>query len=232
MPHIYFDNLQTEEPSPYDNDHDYKKIHTPYSAFHFQIFLECAQLISRYPELPFKLTNGFPIGNFTSLNQTFAPPNLPGASLHVDTICAYIVEELHLGRFSGPFTREELERKIGPFRSSPLQIATKEGAPGKPTKYHVCQHLSYKGKAQFSINDKINSDEYPMHWGKATDIAKIVHCSDTSFSSLASHMIPYILLDILSHYFITCSHLPIIVSLCASLISSTSQFSIGDLLIM
>jgi hypothetical protein len=80
------------------------------------------------------LTHGFPIGNLTPLNHTFAPPNLPSANLHVDTICTYIAEELRLGHFSGPFTREELELKIGPFRSSPLQVATKEGAPDEPTK--------------------------------------------------------------------------------------------------
>jgi hypothetical protein len=32
MPHIYFNNLQIEQPSPYDNDLDYSKIITPYSA--------------------------------------------------------------------------------------------------------------------------------------------------------------------------------------------------------
>ena len=197
MPHIYFDNLQTEEPSPYDNDHDYAKIHTPYSALHFQIFLERAQLLSRYPELPFKLTNGFPIGNLAPLNQTFAPPNLPGANLHADTIRAYIAEELCLGRLSGPFTQEELEHKIGPFRSSPLQVATKEGAPGEPTKYRVCRHLSYKGKAQSSVNDEINSDDYPTRWGKATDVAEIVRLSDISLSSLASCMMLHVTLLII-----------------------------------
>ena len=46
MPHVYFDNLQTEEPFPYDNDRDYTKIQTPYLALHFQIFLEHTQLLS------------------------------------------------------------------------------------------------------------------------------------------------------------------------------------------
>jgi hypothetical protein len=109
------------------------------------------------------------------------PPNLPGALHHTDTIRAYIAEELHLGRFSGPFTQEELECKIGPFRSSPLQVATKEGAPGELAKLRVCRHLSYKGKTQSSINDEINTDDYPTRWGKATDVADIV-CLSFSFS--------------------------------------------------
>jgi hypothetical protein len=189
MPHVYYDNLQIEEPSPYDNDRDYAKIHTPYSALNFQSFLEHTQLLSRYPELPFKLTHGFPIGNLAPLTHTFTPPNLPGASLHADTIRAYISEELRLGRFSGPFTREALELKIGNFRSSPLQVAVKEGMPGEPTKYRVCRHLSYKGKAQSSINDEINSNEYPTRWGKATDVAEIVRLSHLPLPAPALYLI-------------------------------------------
>jgi hypothetical protein len=49
--------------------------------------------------------NSFPIGNLAPLTQTFAPPNLPGANLHANMICAYIAEELCLGWLSGPFTQ-------------------------------------------------------------------------------------------------------------------------------
>jgi hypothetical protein len=146
-PHVYYDNLQIEQPSPYDNDCDYSKILTPYSAAQFQIFLERSQLLSHYPELPFKLTHGIPIGNLAPLKQTFTPPNLPGADIYADTIHASISEELRLGRFSGPFTLDELKAKFGFFRSSPLQVDVKEGAPGQPPKHRVCHHLSYKGKA-------------------------------------------------------------------------------------
>jgi hypothetical protein len=185
VPHVYFDNLQIEQPSPYDNDFDYSKILTPYSAMHFQIFLERAQLISRYPELPFKLIHGFPIGYLAPLEHTFTPPNLPGANVYADIIHADIAEELRLGRYSGPFTREELEGKIGPFRSSPLQVNVKEGAPGEPIKYRVCRHLSYKGKSQSSINDEIDSDDFPTRWGKAADVAEIV-CFSTLPLSLSA----------------------------------------------
>ena len=207
VPHVYFDDLQIEKPSPYDNNHDYAKIHTLYSALNFQIFLEHAQLLSRYPELPFKLTHGFPISNFSPLNRTFAPPNLPGANLHADTIHAYITEELQLGCFSGPFTREELELKIGFFRSSPLQVATKEGALGEPTKYRVCRHLSYKGRAQSSVNDEIDSDEYPTRWGKATDVAKIICLSHLFLPALALFFfIPFDTTRMLITHFSSPSH--------------------------
>jgi len=173
-PHIYFDNLHFE-PLPYDNDSCHSKIITPYYASQFEIFLECAHLLSCYPELPFKLTFGFPISPLKPLKHTFTPPNLLEAYLHVDVIHASIAEELHLGHYSGPFMQEKLEWKIGPFQSFPLQVIVKENVPSEPTKFHVCQHLSYKGKAQSSINDEINSDDFPTCWGKASDVAEIVH---------------------------------------------------------
>jgi hypothetical protein len=102
-PHIYFDNLHFE-PWHYDNDSCYSKIIMLYSALQFKTFLEHAHLLPHYPELPFKLTHGFPIGPLKPLKHTFTPPNLPGAYLHSDIICASIAEELHLGHYSGPFT--------------------------------------------------------------------------------------------------------------------------------
>lgn len=184
-PHIYFNNLQCKQPSLHDLDPDYANIRTPYSASQFQFFLEHAQLLKRYPELPFKIAHGFPLRKLAPITKTYAPPNLPGVIIHSDTIQAYIAEELCLGRFSGPFTHQELERKIGPFHSLPLQVAIKEGAPGEPDKFWVCCHLSYKGELCSSVNDEIDADEYPTHWGKATDVMKIVCCLLNSFSPLA-----------------------------------------------
>jgi len=144
----------------------------PYSALQFQIFLECLHLLSHYAKIPFKLMHGFPIGPLKPLKSTFTPPNLLGANLHADVIHVSIADEIHLGHYSGPFTQEELEQKISPFCSSPLQVNVKEGAPGEPTKYQVCCHLSYKGKAQSSVNNKIDSDDFPTCWGKASDVTR------------------------------------------------------------
>jgi hypothetical protein len=137
-------------------------------------------------------------------------------------IRAYIAEELWLGRFSGPFTQEELELKIGPFHSSPLQVAMKEGAPGEPTKYRVCRHLSYRGKAQSSINDEIDVDKYPTRWGKVTDVAEIVCSHSISLFTPALHDTSCILVTLFSlptHvlHFSSHSHL----TPCGSLISSS-----------
>lgn len=106
--------------------------------------------------------------------ESYCPPNLPLSSLHADIVRSYIQEEVRLGRFSSPLTKEQMEAKIGPFRSSPIQLVIKPGAPGEPDKPRVCRNLSYRGKYSYSINDQINSDDFPTRWGTASEVAEIV----------------------------------------------------------
>jgi hypothetical protein len=169
----YFDNLHLEE-SPHDADPDFSKIITPYSANAFHVYLSKAHLLDRYPELCFKLTHGFPLGNITDISTSFTPGNLASALPHRLFIQRYISDELNFGRFSGPFTQKELEAKIGPFRSSPIQVDVKPGEAGGQSKLRCCRNLSFRGNLGFSINDDINSEEFPTRWGTATECAKIV----------------------------------------------------------
>ncbi|CAA7271031.1 unnamed protein product [Cyclocybe aegerita] len=169
----YFNSL-THIETPYDHDSDFVKSITPYSAEAFQVYLLNAQIVDQYPELCFKLLHGFPLGELTPLTTSFTPPNLPSAVPYTHVIRDYIQEELRLARFSGPFTKTHLETKIGPFRSSPVQVVVKPGAPGQPDKFRCCRNLSYRGNLHFSINDDINPDKYPTRWGTALECAKIV----------------------------------------------------------
>ncbi|KIM64881.1 hypothetical protein SCLCIDRAFT_59433, partial [Scleroderma citrinum Foug A] len=93
---------------------------------------------------------------------------------HLVDIRAYILDELRLGRFSGPFSASELSRKIGPFRSSPFQIVAKPGLKGTPPKIRVCRNLSYKGPSGRSVNDEIDSDDFPTRWGSAELTAMVI----------------------------------------------------------
>ncbi|GBE84983.1 hypothetical protein SCP_0701670 [Sparassis crispa] len=159
-PHIFFDDLHFE-PSPFDRDPDFSLILTLYSAPDFKQYLDNADLLSRYPELFFKLTHSFPLGDLPPILESFIPDNLLSTNIYTDIIRKYISEELSLGRFSDPFTCTQLEAKIGPFRSSPLQVATKVGACSEPDKFCICRHLSYKGVLGQSVNDEIDAKDYP-----------------------------------------------------------------------
>lgn len=175
-------NISPITPSPFDHDEDYRKIHTPYSSSAFAIFLEKAGLIQQYPDLPLKINSGFSLGeDFPPLLTSDIPPNLPSADEHRDVIQNYINEELALGRFSGPYTQQELESKIGFFRSSPIQVVVKSTGPGTPDKYRCCRNLSFKGSSGRSVNDEIDSDDYPTEWYTAVDCAKIVSLSILTF---------------------------------------------------
>lgn len=170
----YHDNLSITS-HPHDHDADFSKIITPYSHIAFQLFLEKASLTHQYPELPFKIRYGFPLaGSFAPLDKSYIPDNLPSADIHRDVIHQYILDEITLGRFTGPFRKDELESKIGYFRSSPVQVVVKPGVLGKPDKFRCCRNLSYKGTLGRSINDDINSDDYPTVWYTASDCAVIV----------------------------------------------------------
>ena len=197
----FFDNLCLES-SSHDSDPDYSKIRTPYSADAFYAFLSKAQILHCYPELSFKLTHGFPLGNIVDLDTSFTPGNLASASPHDHIIQEYIFDELKLGRLSGPFTQKELEAKIGPFRSSPIQVVVKPGEAGGPDKYHCCRNLSYRGNLGFSVNDDINSEEYPTRWGTASECAKIVSFpSYLSFSLFLHISISFSYLSLVRKFF-------------------------------
>ncbi|OJA10104.1 hypothetical protein AZE42_13500 [Rhizopogon vesiculosus] len=186
--HVFLDNLRIA-PTPYDSDPEFTKVLTPYSADHLDIFLRNAHLLDSYPQLSEKIRYGFPLGNLDPIDLTYAPPNLPSALEHDTLIQDYITSELSLGRFSGPFTQLELEAKIGPFRSSPLQIAIKEEAPGQPKKFRVCCNLSFKGSMGCSINDEIDAKDFPTCWGTAEQV--------TNFVSIMSSLLHFRYLNVL-----------------------------------
>ena len=159
----------------------------------FNTFLNNHTLSLTTQNFPSNSHMAFPSAFSPLSNVLSPPPNLSSANVHADIICASIIDELRLGHYLGPFTRVELEQKIGPFHLSPLQVNVKKGALGEPIKYCVCWHLSYKSRAQFSINYKIDLDDFPTCWGKAADVAEIVCFPNSSLS------IPYLSMPHIAH---------------------------------
>ncbi|TFK83907.1 hypothetical protein K466DRAFT_463882, partial [Polyporus arcularius HHB13444] len=50
-------------------------------------------------------------------------PNYPAASEHMDFILEYISEQVRLGRMTGPYSKQQVERILGShFVSSPLTV--------------------------------------------------------------------------------------------------------------
>lgn len=181
--HIFLDHLSISF-SLYDVNSDFFCIIMPYSSLEFQCTLESLNLLHFYPELPFKLLHNFPIGNMSPILHSAIPHNHLNIKDFHDNIRAYILNELHLGRFSGPFIPEQLSDKISPFCSSPFQIVVKPGLDGTPAKIRVCHNLFYRGASDRSVNDKTNSNDFPTRWSSAELTTSVV----SSFSFLASFL--------------------------------------------
>jgi len=172
--HIYYDHLQPS-PLPFDNNPEYSYINTPYSADSFDVLLERTGLTAQFPELTYKLRNGFPIShNLSPLTASYTPNNLPGAEIFKTVCDEYVAEELAKGRYSGPYSHEELFAKISHFHSSPLQVVVKKGLDSAPDKHRVCRHLSYAGSMGHSVNDEIDAEDYPTEWGTAAEFTEII----------------------------------------------------------
>jgi len=158
---------------PHVNASNYSRILTPYSADSYESFLAHFDISSRYPTLVHRLRNGFPIGNFSPLLDTYIHPNHGSFREHEPSILKYISEEVSLGHMSGPFSEFDLRREFGQQHviSSPLGAVDKAGEPGK---IRAIRDLSHKGKAPHSVNDEVNADEETTKWGKASDMAEVV----------------------------------------------------------
>jgi len=159
-------------PSPHENVSNYNKIVTPLSADGFDTLLHRYNLTSRYPNLSWNLRNGFPLGEFDYLHDSYIHPNHPNSDSNNTQILKYIQDEVSKGRMSGPFTLNELKKEArGEVIVSPLGAVDKAREPGK---LRIIRDLSFQGKAPFSVNDKIDPNSYLTKWSMAAMIIDLV----------------------------------------------------------
>ena len=148
------------------------RIQTPLIASEWLAALENAKILDRYPQIPNFISYGADAG-IAPIISTFTPSNHPSIISHQSIFKEIVDIEFSKGRYWGPFSKNELERIIGPFQTSPLSLIPK---PGKPGKFRLIQNLSYPRKLDGvqSINSSIESDLYPCSWGTFSSIAVIV----------------------------------------------------------
>jgi len=159
-------------PSPHENVSNYNKIVTPLSADGFDTLLHRYNLTSQYPNLSWNLRNGFPLGEFDYLHDSYIHPNHPNSDSNNTQILKYIQDEVSEDRMSGPFTLNELKKEArGEVIVSPLGAVDKAGEPGK---LRIIRDLSFQGKAPFSVNDKIDPNSYLTKWSTAAMIIDLV----------------------------------------------------------
>ncbi|CDO75102.1 hypothetical protein BN946_scf185010.g27 [Trametes cinnabarina] len=125
-----------------------------------------------FSTVPTRLRFGFPIGNMPPLTRTFTPDNHKGGIQHMDFIKSYVNEQVALNHMSGPYSCEKVKQLLGShFRTSPLSVVEKPNAPGK---WRLIQNCSFRDEFGVSVNDLIDSDDFPTVWGTAAEVADIV----------------------------------------------------------
>lgn len=157
------------------------RVITPYRADALEAKLREFGLLEKYPYLPDRFRYGFPIGDFDPLKKTYTPRNHSSAYEHIDFIRNYVTEQVSLQRMSGPYTLREVQTKLGShFMTSPLGVVDKAGSPGK---FRLIQSCSFKNEDGFSVNDFIDSNNFPTTWGTAAEVAQIVSISSQHHGS-------------------------------------------------
>ncbi len=112
------------------------------------------------------------MGDMVPITQTFTPENHKAGIQHIDFIEQYIQEQVDLGHMTGPYERARVEQMLGsPFRSSPLAVTEK---PGSTSGWRLVQNCSFSDQHGVSVNDMIDSDDFPTKWGTAAEVAEIV----------------------------------------------------------
>jgi hypothetical protein len=134
-------------------------VNTPFVPDEWEKMLNSIVPFNRFSDVPSSMRSGFDMGARTPPTYTFTPPNHKSATLFPDHVLSHIQKELHLGRYTGPFSRSALELLIGPFRSSPLGTVPKSPYT---TDRRVVQDLSFPRNdlSISSINSQINIDEF------------------------------------------------------------------------
>ena len=129
-------------------------------------------LLVKYPNIPQYIQHGANAGT-PQITQTYIPPNCPSISVHSSAFKEIIGREFDKGRYAGPFTRAEVEERIGPFQTSPLSLVPKAGRPGK---FRLIQNLSFprNNPVVHSINHALDSDAFPCTWGTFSTICTLI----------------------------------------------------------
>ena len=153
-------------------DYELGHLPTPYIAEGFRSLLHQTGLTSIYPNIADDILHGSPIGNPTRLTETFIPKNMKTAMDNPHIVDEHIQEEMDAGRMTGPFSIEE-EHYIfgGNFHTTPLGLIQKEE---NTTKWRVIRNVSKKDSHGISVNNMIDSNDFPTRWSSAWIVAQYV----------------------------------------------------------
>jgi hypothetical protein len=141
---------------------------TPLQADAWERKLRELDLFNTFQDVPYGIRHGFDLGVRQPILHTYTPPNHRSATDNPLAIDQHLEKELAAGQISGPFEKDDLERLIGPFRTSPLGAI-----PKGEDDVRVINDFSFGDADHPAVNDEINPDEFQSEWGSYADMVLI-----------------------------------------------------------
>ncbi|EUC58599.1 reverse transcriptase domain protein, putative, partial [Rhizoctonia solani AG-3 Rhs1AP] len=157
-------------PKPAQLPSDPRRVTTPLLPNAWESTLTELDLKEEFGDISPGLTSGFRIGATRSLDRSYIIPNHKSALDNPSVVQDAIKKEVALGRYSGPFTFEELETRIGFFRTAPLGVVAKSS----PGEFRIIQDFSHSKGGHPALNDEIDSDLFQCEWGFFRDVVEII----------------------------------------------------------
>lgn len=152
------------------------RIETPYNADAFKrFFRKFPHLREQFPNLILKLRNGFPMGEFPTLDKTIVWSNGKSVKEYRSFVDDYFEEEVEEGRLSGPYSQRQVARILGgPFQCSPITVNIQPQNPGEEPKLRVCVDLSRGTHSHPATNEYSDIRDFPTKFDSALQVAEIV----------------------------------------------------------
>ncbi|KAE8217493.1 hypothetical protein CF319_g8429 [Tilletia indica] len=142
----------------------------------FEKVLRELDLLDAFGHVVDGLRDGFDFG-IPPITSTQTPPNHASARENREVLRDIAKKEVEKGRWAGPYTKQQVEKVLGPFQSSPLGVIPKPNGT-----FRLIQDFSFPRNGSYtSINAYIISDEFITAWdGAAATFSLLNSCPPTA----------------------------------------------------
>jgi len=151
---------------------DPRKVSTPLDADGLERVLRKFGIFEKWSHVIDGLRHGFDVGvkAETRGERTIIEPNHGSCNKSPQFISDYIASEMAAGRYSEGYTPQELESRIGPYRTSPLGLIPKSDS------FRLIQDFSFpkNDPSRKSVNHSVDSDDFPTEWGTFDKTAAMI----------------------------------------------------------
>jgi hypothetical protein len=133
-------------------------------------YLNLYDIASNHSTFLYSLEHGFSYRSSISISSTRVYANHASVRDNPDALISTIEKEVKLGRYKGPYSRDEVETFLGPFISHPCGLVDKPNG-----KKRLTEDLSYpRNSSTASLNSLTDTSELVLDWGGMAEAINLV----------------------------------------------------------